>query len=81
MGEVGNGNKKFKKRNEIAIGLLDWDLKVEQSNISEDDHVKRDELLFESFHLDHLERMDLAQKACVKWAVEGDEKSVFSTVW
>ncbi|KAJ9561194.1 hypothetical protein OSB04_006354 [Centaurea solstitialis] len=69
--------KKNQRKVHIEKALLDWDMKAEQSVMSEDDRIKRDELLFESFQLDHQERSDLIQKARIRWAVEGDENSSF----
>ena len=70
-------DKNSKRRNEINSVLLDWDLKAELGDITEADRLKRDALLFDSFQLEHLERMDLKQKARVKWAVDGDENTNF----
>ena len=58
--------KNSKRRNEINSALLDWDLKAELGDITEVDRLKRDVLLFDSFQLEHLERMDLKQKSRVK---------------
>ena len=55
--------------------MLDWDLKAEQGGISEDDNIKREGWLSEIFQLEHMEKMDLFQKLCSKWVVEGDENT------
>ncbi|GKE56305.1 RNA-directed DNA polymerase, eukaryota, reverse transcriptase zinc-binding domain protein [Tanacetum coccineum] len=53
------------------------DIKVEANYLDENDISNRLSLLRKIEDLEHIKRLDLMQKAKVKWAIEGDENSKF----
>ncbi|GJZ64535.1 putative RNA-directed DNA polymerase, eukaryota, reverse transcriptase zinc-binding domain protein [Tanacetum coccineum] len=61
--------------NEHQARISSIDAKVDQGCASEEDFINRKDSLKILGELDHLETKDLAQKAKLKWALEGDENS------
>ena len=57
--------------------LGDVDVVIDQGNAYEDVMFKRSEIIKSIQELDKLQSMEVAQKAKVKWAIEGDENSKY----
>nr|GFD47332.1 RNA-directed DNA polymerase, eukaryota, reverse transcriptase zinc-binding domain protein [Tanacetum cinerariifolium] len=53
------------------------DLRLDKGNSLPDDLTKRANLFHDLKDINHKDSVDLAQKAKIKWAVEGDENSKF----
>nr|GEZ76799.1 RNA-directed DNA polymerase, eukaryota [Tanacetum cinerariifolium] len=62
-------------RKVIQDSLIEIDLRLDKGNGLPDDLTKRVNLFRDLKDVDHKDSIDLAQKAKIKWAVEGDEKS------
>nr|GEZ52538.1 RNA-directed DNA polymerase, eukaryota, reverse transcriptase zinc-binding domain protein [Tanacetum cinerariifolium] len=60
---------------DTELELLDW--KAENDGLSQHDNEERLSPKKVKDDLDHLVRLDLIQKAKVKWAIEGDENSKY----
>ncbi|KAJ9564448.1 hypothetical protein OSB04_000414 [Centaurea solstitialis] len=69
--------KTFKRNGELCKAMLDWDLKAEQGEISEEDCIMKEGWLFELLQLEYKEKLDLSQKSRSKWAIEGDENTKY----
>nr|GEY68284.1 zinc finger BED domain-containing protein RICESLEEPER 2 [Tanacetum cinerariifolium] len=64
-------------RKVIQDSLIEIDLRLDKGNGLPDDLAKRANLFRDLKDIDHNDSIDLAQKAKIKWAVEGDENSNF----
>nr|GFA26916.1 RNA-directed DNA polymerase, eukaryota [Tanacetum cinerariifolium] len=64
-------------RKGIQDSLIEIDLRLDKGNGLPDDLTKRANLFCDLKDIDHKNSIDLAQKAKIKWAVEGDENSKF----
>nr|GFA72360.1 RNA-directed DNA polymerase, eukaryota, reverse transcriptase zinc-binding domain protein [Tanacetum cinerariifolium] len=64
-------------RKVIQDSLIEIDLRLDKGNDLPDDLTKRADLFRDLKDIDHKDSIDLAQKAKIKWAVEGDENSKF----
>ncbi|GJR10771.1 RNA-directed DNA polymerase, eukaryota [Tanacetum coccineum] len=53
---------------------------IDSGNGNEEIAIKRTELVKNLQHIDKLNSLEIAQKAKVKWAIEGEENSSFSTM-
>nr|GEW76296.1 RNA-directed DNA polymerase, eukaryota [Tanacetum cinerariifolium] len=62
-------------RKVIQDSLIDIDLRLDKRNGLPDDLTKRANLFRDLKDIDHKDSIDFAQKAKIKWAVEGDENS------
>nr|GFA53918.1 RNA-directed DNA polymerase, eukaryota, reverse transcriptase zinc-binding domain protein [Tanacetum cinerariifolium] len=61
-----------------AEKVEDIDIKAETTNgLENNDIIERLSLMKEHKALEHIKRMDLMQKAKVKWCIDGDENSKF----
>nr|GEV71218.1 putative RNA-directed DNA polymerase, eukaryota, reverse transcriptase zinc-binding domain protein [Tanacetum cinerariifolium] len=65
----------LKKGHQNLLSLIDS--KIDQMCASEEDYMKRRESLAILGNMDSLEAKDYAQKAKIKWALEGDENTSF----
>ncbi|GJZ62103.1 putative RNA-directed DNA polymerase, eukaryota, reverse transcriptase zinc-binding domain protein [Tanacetum coccineum] len=77
---VGNASRKsntytLKKDHQNQLSLIDS--KIDQGCASEEDFMKRHESLAILGDMDRLEAKDYAQKAKIKWVLEGDENTSF----
>nr|GEX53544.1 RNA-directed DNA polymerase, eukaryota [Tanacetum cinerariifolium] len=61
----------------IQDSLIDIDLCLDKGNCLPDDLTKCANLFRDLKDIDHKDSIDLAQKAKIKWAIEGDENSKF----
>nr|GEW40825.1 Gag-Pol polyprotein [Tanacetum cinerariifolium] len=61
----------------IQDSLIEIDLRLDKRNGLPDDPTKRANLFCDLKDIDHKDSIDLAQKAKIEWAVEGDENSKF----
>nr|GEZ80919.1 RNA-directed DNA polymerase, eukaryota [Tanacetum cinerariifolium] len=64
-------------RKVIQDSLIEIDLRLDKGNGLPEDLTKRADLFRDLKDIDHKDSIDLAQKAKIKWAVEGDENSKF----
>nr|GEW11707.1 RNA-directed DNA polymerase, eukaryota [Tanacetum cinerariifolium] len=64
-------------RKVIQDSFIEIDLRLDKGNGLLDDLTKRANLFRDLKDIDHKDSIDLAQKAKIKWAVEGDENSKF----
>nr|GEV16794.1 RNA-directed DNA polymerase, eukaryota [Tanacetum cinerariifolium] len=64
-------------RKVIQDSFIEIDLRFDKGNGLPDDLTKRANLFRNLKDIDHKDSIDLAQKAKIKWAVEGDENSKF----
>nr|GEW20063.1 RNA-directed DNA polymerase, eukaryota, reverse transcriptase zinc-binding domain protein [Tanacetum cinerariifolium] len=64
-------------RKVIQYSLIEIDLRLDKGNGLPDDLTKRANLFRDLKDIDHKDSIDLAQKAKIKWVVEGDENSKF----
>nr|GEU29539.1 RNA-directed DNA polymerase, eukaryota, reverse transcriptase zinc-binding domain protein [Tanacetum cinerariifolium] len=62
-------------RKVIQDSLIEIDLRLDKGNGLPDDLTKRANLFRDLKDIDHKDSIDLAQKAKIKWVVEGDENS------
>ncbi|GJZ22494.1 hypothetical protein Tco_0559533, partial [Tanacetum coccineum] len=61
---------------ELREKVEDFDIKAETTNgLENNDIIERISLMKELEALEHIKRMDLMQKAKVKWCIDGDENS------
>ena len=65
------------KKNGYKTELNDLDKIIDNGNAMEDTLKKRMELIKNIQELDKLDSMEAAQKAKIKWAIEGDENSKY----
>nr|GEZ12517.1 RNA-directed DNA polymerase, eukaryota [Tanacetum cinerariifolium] len=65
------------ERKVIQYSLIEIDLRLDKGNGRPDDLTKRANLFRDLKDIDHKDSIDLAQKAKIKWAVEGDENFKF----
>nr|GEV35789.1 RNA-directed DNA polymerase, eukaryota [Tanacetum cinerariifolium] len=64
-------------RKVIQDSLIEIDLRLDKGNGLPDDLTKRANLFRDLKDIDNKDSIDLAQKAKIKWAIEGDENSKF----
>ncbi|GJY51080.1 RNA-directed DNA polymerase, eukaryota [Tanacetum coccineum] len=79
---IKNWNKIRRQTSEARISQLRCEVKdiqnrVENGSASTDDIHTRVHLIKQLRDIEHVENLDLAQKAKVKWAIEGDENSSY----
>nr|GEX57522.1 RNA-directed DNA polymerase, eukaryota, reverse transcriptase zinc-binding domain protein [Tanacetum cinerariifolium] len=67
----------YHDRKVIQDSLIEIDLRLDKGNGLPDDLTKRVNLFRDLKDIDHKDSIDLAQKAKIIWAVEGDENSKF----
>ena len=72
----------YRQKNKGLIDNLKEDLRLNDLDIDKDNGsatvaAKRTETISELHRIDKLHAMDLAQKAKIKWSIEGDENSRF----
>ncbi|GJX87567.1 RNA-directed DNA polymerase, eukaryota [Tanacetum coccineum] len=70
-------SNKVHDRKVIQDSLIEIDLRLDKGNCLPDDLSKRATLFRDLKDIDQKDSIDLAQKAKIKWAVEGDENSKF----
>ncbi|GKC14188.1 putative RNA-directed DNA polymerase, eukaryota, reverse transcriptase zinc-binding domain protein [Tanacetum coccineum] len=70
-------NSERRHKEEILAALKNLNIKVDSNTASLEDRDSRTQLLHEINKIDSLEILDLHQKSCIKWEVEGDENSMF----
>ena len=75
-----NGENRMRDKG-IKVGLLksisDIDLKIDKGQATKEDMELRLRILKELGDLECVEAMDLAQKAKIRWGIEGDENTKF----
>lgn len=67
--------KQLHEKIKLQESILDWDRKAEMGGLSNEDIRKREDDLFNLAQIENAERMELRQKARIKWSMEGDENS------
>lgn len=66
-----------RQKTKLKEDLCRIDELLDQGHIDSDNLSNRKEILKSLQDLEHLESMELAQKAKVKWLIEGDENSKY----
>ncbi|GKB47864.1 hypothetical protein Tco_0898617 [Tanacetum coccineum] len=66
---------KIKKDHRMRLSSID--AKIDQGRASVEDFTNRKDSIIFLGEIDHLETKDIAQKAKIKWAIEGDENTSF----
>ncbi|GKA40183.1 RNA-directed DNA polymerase, eukaryota [Tanacetum coccineum] len=74
---LDNKKHRLQDRKVIQDSLIEIDLRLDKGICYPDDLTKRANLFRDLKDIDHKDSTDLAQKAKIKWAVEGDENSNF----
>ncbi|GKE06412.1 RNA-directed DNA polymerase, eukaryota [Tanacetum coccineum] len=74
-----NGMRKCSKNSKymLKMELADLDVIIDKGDASDDIISKRTEVVNSIEELDKLQSMEAAQKAKIKWAIEGDENSKY----
>nr|GFB98188.1 RNA-directed DNA polymerase, eukaryota, reverse transcriptase zinc-binding domain protein [Tanacetum cinerariifolium] len=72
MNCIKEGAKKF-----LINQLVEIDLEIDNGNVTDDLLLKRLEVSNKLFEEKNLDTKDAAQKAKMRWAIEGDENSKF----
>nr|GEW11130.1 RNA-directed DNA polymerase, eukaryota [Tanacetum cinerariifolium] len=77
--EWNNGNRNNAKRaiEKYKEELEALDADIDKGNGSDEIVNKRMEVINSMHHIDKIQAMDMAQKAKIKWSIEGDENSRF----
>ena len=76
---VWNGSRQSfsNKKNTLKKDLRDVEMSIDKGNMTEDILNTRKNIIKEMNELEKLHGMEVAQKAKIKWAIEGDENSKY----
>ncbi|GJY56640.1 RNA-directed DNA polymerase, eukaryota [Tanacetum coccineum] len=72
-----NNNKNRNQKKSLKIMLVDIDSSLDKGDVSSDNLEKRMNIKHELTVLENMDSLELAQKAKIKWSIEGDENSKY----